>query len=220
MTLMLVLSSLLFVIHTTTSTYPFDPPYYNIIDPTPNCYPMGLCIEYGEWGKSINSIHPSSEERTIHLILNMARLFPTEYKSSKYGIRQFGYTGSDQWEWNTNNFCAIKTSYPTYWYSMGTQASRFHQYDKLTCTHSIGHDTCTDPDRCTRFGGCLFSSRARSFIPIGGIWAKTEAVWDYNNGYVDSDCSAVFDPDYKYFGIGYFPNMTSSTILFIKNGPT
>ena len=60
--------------------YPFDPISFNLIDVTPNCYPMGLCTEYGEWGQSIHSVHPSSEERTLHLLRNVARLFPTEYR--------------------------------------------------------------------------------------------------------------------------------------------
>eukprot|EP01083_Nonionella_stella_P068092 180557_1 len=209
-----------FVIHSAYAVYPYDPVYYNLIDSTPMCFPMGLCAEYGEWGKSIDSVHPSNEERAIHLLRNAARLFPNEYKLSKYGMNQWGYSGSNTWQWNTNNFCGISTPYPAYWYSMGTQASRFHQWDKLTCAHSISHDTCTDPNRCARFGdSCSFGSRSQTFIPLGGIWGKAEGVWNMNNGYADGHCSAVFDPDYKYFGIGFWPSMSSATALYIKNGP-
>eukprot|EP01083_Nonionella_stella_P210326 761545_1 len=193
----LILSSI--CIDISLAVYPYDPIYYNLIDPTPNCYPMGLCHEYGEWGKSLYSVHPSNEERAIHLLRNAARLFPNDYKLSKYGINQWGYSGSNTWQWNANGFCGNATSYPAYWYSMGNQASRFHQFDKFTCNHSISHDTCSDPDRCTRFGACTFSARSKAFIPLGGIWGKAEGIWNMNNGYTDGHCSAVFDPDYKYF---------------------
>lgn len=221
------------------SNYPYDPPYYNIIDPTPKCYTMDLCTEYGEWGSSIDSIHPSSEERTLHILRNMARLFPKEYKESKYGVRLWGYKG-DSWDWNDKKHCGKGTDYPTYWYSMGTQQSRFHAWDKFTCKKSIGHETCSDPDRCERFPSCSFGHRAKAFIPIGtiyshciqckqfiknnilktgGIWAKAEGIYGMNSAFDGGHCSAIFDPDYKYFGIGYWPTMSSATTLYIKNGP-
>ena len=40
-----------------------------------------------------------------------------------------------------------------------------------------------------------------------------------NSGYSDGHCSAIFDPNYKYFGIGYWPSMSTATIVYIKNGP-
>lgn len=40
-----------------------------------------------------------------------------------------------------------------------------------------------------------------------------------NSGYDGGHCSAIFHPDYKYFGVGYWPTMSSSTTLYIKNGP-
>ena len=53
----------------------------------------------------------------------------------------------------------------------------------------------------------------------GGIWGKSEGIYNMNNAYSSGHCSAIFDPDYKYFGIGYWPSMSSSTTLYIKNGP-
>lgn len=53
----------------------------------------------------------------------------------------------------------------------------------------------------------------------GGIWGKAEGIYNMNNAYDSGHCSAIFDPDYKYFGIGYWPSMSSSTTLYIKNGP-
>ena len=164
----MLLLLLLFVSTINGSIYPFDPIYYNLIDVTPNCYTMNLCLEYGEWGKSLNSIHPSSEERTIHIIRNIARLFPKEFIKSKYGINEWGYTGSNTWQYNKGGYCGNATSYPTYFYSMGNQLSRFHSWDKKTCNISIGHNTCNLPDRCQRFGGsCSWSDRSRTFIPLG-----------------------------------------------------
>ena len=122
-----------------SDNYPFDPIYYNLIDVTPNCFTMSLCTEYGKWGASIDSVHPSHEERILHLLRNIARLFPDDYKKSKYGVNEWGYKGSDDWNWHKNGYCGKATSYPTYWYSMGNQASRFHQWDKFTCEDSIGH---------------------------------------------------------------------------------
>ena len=40
-----------------------------------------------------------------------------------------------------------------------------------------------------------------------------------NNGFDGGHCSAVFAPDYKHFGVGYWPSMSSATYLYIKNGP-
>eukprot|EP01084_Bolivina_argentea_P087828 158594_1 len=180
---------------------------------------MDLCTEYGAWGESIDSVHPSSEERALHVIRNIARLFPKDYRSSKYGVRQWGYKGSYDWDWDKAGFCSQATDHPTYWYSMGTQAGRFHAWDKNTCKNSIGHETCSNPNRCKRFGGCDFSARSKKFIPLGGIWAKSEGIYNMNNAYGSGHCSAVFDPAYKYWGIGYWPGMSSSTTLYIKNGP-
>ena len=149
------------------SVYPYDPPFYNVIDATPKCYTMGLCPEYGEWGSSEYSVHPSSEERALHLLRNMARLFPTEYRDSKYGAREWGYKGSDDWKWDDRGYCGKAAEYPAYWYSMGNQAARWHQWDKFTCNIGIGHETCSNPNRCERFGSCSFSDRSKSFIPLG-----------------------------------------------------
>ena len=160
----------LYYFHIVSSVYPYDPPFYNLIDVTPNCYTMDLCNEYGKWGDSIDSVHPSQEERTLHLLRNIARLFPTDYKTSKYGKYQWGYKGSTDWEWSSKGFCNKATSYPTYWYSMGNQASRFHQWDKFTCDDSIGHETCSNPDRCDRFSSCEFGDRSKTFIPTGMLY--------------------------------------------------
>ena len=162
---MLIALIIITLISTSLSIPPYDPPYYNIIDVTPKCYTMGLCTEYGAWGKSIYSVHPSSEERTLHLLRNMVRLFPTQYRNSKYGVREWGYKGSDSWTYDTEGYCNQAAEYPTYWYSMGTQAARFHQWDKFTCDTFIGHESCSNPDRCTRFGSCSFSDRSRTFVP-------------------------------------------------------
>ena len=40
-----------------------------------------------------------------------------------------------------------------------------------------------------------------------------------NAGFDDGHCSAIFDPGYKYFGIGYYPSLSSVTTVYIKNGP-
>ena len=204
---------------TVAAAYPFHPRFYNLIDVTPNCFAMGLCAEYGEWGKSIASVHPSSEERALLVLRNIARLFPSEYRASKYGAYEWGYKGSATWEWDSNGFCALAAASPVYSYSMGVQASRFHAWDKFTCDDAIGHETCASPNRCDRFGGCSFSERSRTFIPLGGIWAKAEGVHGMNNGFDGGHCSAIFDPNYKFFGIGYWPSMSSATYLYIKNGP-
>ena len=208
-----------FHITTTEGVYPFDPISFNLIDVTSNCYPMGLCPEYGEWGKSIDSIYPSSEERTLHLLRNIARLFPTEYRSSKYGALLWGYKGSAEWQWSEKGHCGQSADAPFYWYSMGNQAARFHQWDKATCFESIGHETCSSPNRCRRFGSntsCSFSDRSTAFIPLGGIWGRSEGLFGMNNAFDGGHCSAVFDPDHKYIGIGYWPSMSSATYLYIK----
>ena len=96
---------------------------------------------------------------------------------------------------------------------------RFHAWDKATCSESIGHQTCSTPNRCRRFGSntsCSFSDRSRAFIPLGGIWGRAEGIFGMNNAFDGGHCSAVFDPDYKYFGIGYWPSMSSATYLYIK----
>ena len=57
------------------------------------------------------------------------------------------------------------------------------------------------------------------YIYKGGIWAKAEGIWGQNNGFSSGHCSAIFDPGYKYFGIGYFSDLASVTTVYIKNGP-
>ena len=188
----------------------------------------------------VHRLCASLEERALHVLRNVARLFPTEYRSSKYGAYEWCYKGSATWEWDTGGYCAQAAAYPVYSYSMGNQASRFHAWDKFACDDAIGHETCSTPNRCDRFSGCGFSERSRTFIPLGtyfcfctinktaiisdanstgGIWAKAEGVHGMNNGLDGGHCSAIFDPDYKYFGIGYWPSMSSATYLYIKNGP-
>ena len=50
---------------------------------------------------------------------------------------------------------------------------------------------------------------------IGGIWGKSEGIWGMNSGYNSGHCSAVFDPGFKYWGIGYWPGWSSVTMLYI-----
>ena len=72
---------------------------YDLIDPTPACYTMSLCTAYGEWG-TYSSIHPNSEERTQHVMINLARMYPYSYKSSPYGKHVFGTFGNTEWEYD------------------------------------------------------------------------------------------------------------------------
>lgn len=118
---------------------------YDLIDPTPECYTLGLCTEYGEWG-TYSSIHPNSEERTQQTFINLARMYPYLYINSSYGNRKFGKNGPT-WTYDTEGDCAQAADIPYYWLSSINQASRFGTWDCQYCDDSsCGHTDVQPPE--------------------------------------------------------------------------
>ena len=189
---------------------------YDLIDPTPECYTLDLCQEYGEWGLS-SSIHPNSEERALYTLINFARMYPDEYKSSEYGEKLYGTFGPS-WEYDNVGDCAQASSVPYYWLSSANQAARFSSWDCQNCDDgSCGHSTCTNPNRCDLFGDdCGAAARMDAFLVNDyskyGIKFDAEGLCGANLCYSDGHCSAIFDSSSRIFGVGFHPGSNGYTL--------
>ena len=152
---------------------------YDLIDPTPRCWNTGYCLQYGEWG-TYEAIHPNSEERALRTLINIARMYPTEYHESEYG-KYYYSTFGPSWDYNENGYCAQAASVPYYWMSDANQAARFAKWDCVNCNSSCGHDTCSDPDRCALFNdNCGWGVRCDAFINQNGSWCSAEGICGAN----------------------------------------
>ena len=195
---------------------------YDLIDPEPFCYTDGLCTDYGQWGEYL-SVHPNSEERTLQTLINLARMYPDDYLASTYGAKIYGTFGRS-WTYDTEGYCGTGADLPYYWVTSINQASRFGQWDCVNCDDGVcGHNTCTNPDRCTdMFGGdCGFGARCDAFT-VGdyndyGLYCSGEGTCGANLCYVDGHCSAIFDPNSRIFGVGFAPTGNGYTLSYVSS---
>ena len=166
-------------------------PSYNLVTTVPLCYMNRLCSDYGIPGQPL-SIHPNAQERTEFMLRNIARLFPDDYISSKYGKYLLGTRGSAT-RFHSDDRCGTAARIPLYYDSGLNELSRFHVWDTMDCSEPVGHSTC--PHRCSDFeivdspiDQCSFEARASTFLSVdSGTNVSTEGItedmWFSNIGY-------------------------------------
>lgn len=207
---------------------------HNLIETVPLCYMNRLCTEYGQPGQPL-SIHPNAQERTEFMLRNIARLFPEEYLSSKYGKYILGTRGTAT-RFHSDPRCGTAALRPLYFDATLNELARFHVWDTMQCSDPIGHDTCPDPNGlCGVFelidspiDSCSFTARATTFLSFESVTnvstdGITEDTWFANIGFGDdSHCLSVFDPDFVYQGIGIIPgtNLVNTVYAKHKSSPT
>lgn len=87
---------------------------YNMIVTVPECMEAGEC-QYASPGE-YDAIHPNSEERVIYTLRNLARLYPDDFMSTKWGWKANGGTWSYKATSPDSN-CGVQADVPTYWHS-------------------------------------------------------------------------------------------------------
>eukprot|EP01084_Bolivina_argentea_P216016 366921_1 len=197
-----------------------NPSEYNLINPYPYCFYSDKkhCNDMYTNKDNINDItHPNYEERLTATLINMARLFPNEYRiNNKYGFANDPtwtypknpnnyHTGFTSGIWGLNNFCGKANSVPLYYNQKLNEASRFHNWDAANCEGYIAHLTCST--RCDLFDSytdiskeskCAAASRWAGFIAMnpydGTSISGGEGVCSINGCYKEDHCHAMFDP--------------------------
>lgn len=208
--------SLLIISQSITSTVAT----YDLIDASPRCYSDGYCLNYGSPG-TYTAAHPNSEEKAQMVLINLARMYPTYYIGSVYGLKKYGRSGPS-WSYYTADdsaYCGIAATTPYWWMSNFNQATRFAEYDCANCASSCGHNTCSTS--CYLFGGeCDFGTRCDAFTVEDktqyGIYCSGEGLCGGNLCYADGHCPAIFDRGSRVFAVGFEPGTNGIAITYTK----
>eukprot|EP01084_Bolivina_argentea_P216017 366924_1 len=200
---------------------------YNLINPYPECiYANDGVHEFCHDIYDINDadsigdmIHPNYEERLTATLINMARLHPDIYKTTKYGFSNSGYDYYYEQE-----YCGIATSVPLYYNQKMNEAARWHSWDQANCNPTVAHLTCSD--RCSRFEPftsisnqpvCWAGTRWTGFQtmkPDDTVFISGEGICGGNGCYNDGHCSAMFNPGVSLIGIGKWKGVYGYDILY------
>jgi len=218
---------------------------YNMIDALPACMEGNVCPYASPGG--YDAIHPNAEERVVYTLRNVARLYPDEFRTSKWGSRQGGGVYPDKgtpamqskvYKRPSDN-CGYQADNPTYWHTGANQVTRFHTWSSSVCpSGGPGHWTC--PEWCYVFvakgfeeaNACGMKTRNVEMVTnlqydcdwwedgCDGANPGNEGLW-WTGAYWSSEahCGLVFNPDYTYHGFGFWPGQNSVTNIGVKFGP-
>ncbi|CAJ1457027.1 unnamed protein product [Effrenium voratum] len=210
------------------------PSKYNLIDPDPSCrYNSTVwpdkgpqCPIYkGPGDEDVMAVHPNTVERTLYLMRNMARLFPTHYASSAWGWTSGAFKD------DCHQSHSPGPERPYYFMSEAVQAARLNAFSGATaysnCTRSTcgttSHYTCCDYCMHNIWGQCGFKYRTRGIVQplfVKNAWNDVggEGIWGQNTAFTSSaaHCGQNFNPAYDHQGIGYYPG-GATTMVGIKD---
>ncbi|OLP98128.1 hypothetical protein AK812_SmicGene19460 [Symbiodinium microadriaticum] len=213
-----------------TGAYPAK---YNLIDPDPSCrYASTVwtdkgpqCPIYsGAADVDVMAAHPNVMERTLYLMRNMARLFPTFYAASEWGWSSATYKDDCHQSHSPER--------PYYFMSEAVQAARLNAFSGATtysgcsrsaCGSASSHFTCCDYCGFNIWAQCGFKYRTRGIVQP--LFAKnawndvgSEGIWGQNTAFISSaaHCGQNFNPAYDHQGIGFYPG-GATTMVGIKD---
>jgi len=209
---------------------------YNMIDALPACMEGDVCPYASPGG--YDAIHPNAEERVVYTLRNIARLYPEEFRTTKWGLK----TGGGSWTYkrtSDSSNCGTQADDPSYWHTGANQVTRFHVWSSSICpSGGPGHFTC--PEWCYLFVNKGFEEssacgmKARNVEMVTNLqydcnWWEgncdaanpgNEGLWWYGAYYSsEAHCGLIFNPEYTFHGFGFWPGWNSVTNIGVKLGP-